>query len=85
MLQVQLLSTSFYAATPFARFAFPYAFRALVEAIEDAEKRAIMAEQALAREMRLRAEIEAELAKVKLELMQSQSTSQKGTRRSGLR
>ena len=67
--------------TPFALFAFPYAFRALVEAIEDAEKRAIMAEQALAREMRVRAEVEAELAKVKLELLQSQSTSRKRTQR----
>ena len=47
--------------------------RALIDAIEDAEERARVAEQALAREKQLRAKIEAELAKARAQLAQIKS------------
>ena len=47
--------------------------RALIDAVETAEERANVAEQALAREKRLRTKAEAELAKARVELMRRKS------------
>ena len=45
----------------------------MIDAVETAEERANVAEQALAREKRLRTKAEAELAKARVELMRRKS------------